>query len=84
MYKIYKTGEDLYEIHSSFANEKSMEGTRLAVLYYAVNKLGFNVDELGFAFLELIANEDKGHDALEFGINRRFIFSYPRYVRKYG
>ena len=76
MYKIYKIDEDLYQLHSTAIGVKAMEGTRLAVMMYAITKLGFEIDEIERGMLSLIENED--HDSLDYGIYKSFILSYQR------
>ncbi len=73
MYELYKLNEDLYQIHSSFAGEQSMEGTLIGVLTYCVHVLGFKPDELEYALLDMLKN-----DSSQFGINRMFIYSFNR------
>ena len=80
MYEIYKLNEDLYQIHSSFANEKAMEGTLAAIIVYASTALGFDIDELEYAFLNMIENDT---DSAHFGVNRTFIYSFNK-KEKYG
>lgn len=80
MYEIYKFGEDLYQVHSTFGGNKSMEGSLLAILTHCVYNLGFDPDELQDALLDMINTEK---DAANFGINRRFIYSFSR-KEKYG
>ncbi len=81
MYNLYKLDEDLYQIHSSFTGEKAMEGTLLGILTYATHTLKFSPDELEYALLDMLKNDnDVGH----FGINRSFIYSYKKKDRKAG
>ena len=74
MYKIFKIDEDTYQIHSSFG-EKSMEGTRLSIMVYAIHVLGFKAEDIEIGMLDLIRTDN---DALDYGINRTFLFSYKR------
>ena len=80
MYEIYKIDENLYQIHSRYSEVRSMEGTLLAILTYAVYTLHFNTSELEFALLDMI---DKDNDSAHFGINRMFIYSFNK-QRKVG
>ena len=79
MYEIYQLGSDLFEIHSSFYGEQAMRGTRLAILTYAVHTLGFKPMELEMALLDMIKRD---HNAAHFGINKTFIYSFPKPEKK--
>lgn len=79
MYNLYQVNQDHYEIHSSFSNEKAMEGTLLAILTYAVYTLGFDINQLEIALFEML---DREMDAAHFGINRTFIYAFNRSERK--
>ena len=81
MYNLYRLNDDLYQIHSSFIGEGAKEGTLLAILTYATHFLKFNPDELEFALLQMLKNED---DAAQFGINRTFLFTFNRKTKKAG
>lgn len=80
MYEIYKINEDLYQVHSTFTGETSMEGTCLAILTYCVHTLGFEASELEYALLDLIKTD---RNAAHFGTAKRFIYSFNR-KEKYG
>lgn len=79
MYEIYMIDENVYQIHSSFQGELAMEGTLLAILTYAVHKLGFTASELEVALVDM---NEKDNNACHFGINRHFIFSFDRNTKK--
>jgi hypothetical protein len=81
MYELYKLNDDLYQIHSTFRGEQSMEGTLTGIITYASRTLGFKIEELECALLDML-NRDT--DAAHFGINRIFIFSFNRSERKTG
>lgn len=81
MYEIYKLENDLYQIHSSFRGDKAMEGTLLAILTYATHKLDFAIEELEFAILDM---HNRDTDGSHFGINKTFLYSFNRSLRKTG
>lgn len=81
MYNLYRIDEDLYQIHSTFYGEKSMEGTQLAILYYCAKTLGFDPEELYFAVSQMNLHN---HDSAQFGINRTFIYSFNKKEKRVG
>lgn len=81
MYEIYKVDEDLYQIHSSFHGETAMEGTLVGITTYATYSLGFKIEELEYAFIDMIRNEN---DSAHFGINKTFIYSFNKKERQVG
>lgn len=79
MYEIRKVGEDLYQLHCAQRHERSVEGTLLAVITYATH-IGFNIDELELAFVDLIGEKNR---SLFFG-NKKYshsVVSYKKYKR---
>jgi len=78
MYNLYKLGDDLYEIHSSFG-ETAMQGTLLAILTYATHNLKFDPDELQQALLNMLETD---MDSAQFGINRTFIFAFNKDTKR--
>ena len=80
MYELYKLGDDLYQIHSTFYGEKAMEGNLASIMTYAVKFLQFDINELEVALVDMLQNDK---DAANFGINRMFIYSFNRST-KYG
>lgn len=79
MYNLYQIRHNHYEIHSSYSNEKAMEGTLLAILTYATYTLGFDINQLEIALLEML---ERDMDGAHFGINRTFIYAFNRSERK--
>ena len=79
MYEIYKIDPDTFQIHSHYAQDRSMEGSQLAILTYAAFSLGFDPDELQAALLNMI---ETGTDSAHFGVNRTFLYCFNRSERK--
>lgn len=74
-YELFKLENDKYQIHSDLPGFKAMEGTTMAIIYYMVKKLGFELSEVEFAMQNMI---DTDFDGAHFGFGRSFIFSYER------
>lgn len=81
MYNLYKISDNLYQIHSSYHNQKAMEGTMIAIVTYCVTRLRFNVTEIEDAMVDMIHKET---DAAHFGIHRKFLYSFNRSQKKAG
>lgn len=75
MYELYKINEDHYQIHSTYSNVRAMEGTLLAIGTYLVYSLGFYIEEVEAALLDM---NDKDHDAAQFGFECTFIYSFNK------
>lgn len=75
MYQLRQLDLDFYEIHSSVHGVRAMRGNLLAILAYCVQNLGFNVNELEVALLDMLELDE---DTAEFGANRKFIHSFER------
>lgn len=74
-YELFKLENDKYQIHSDMSGFKAMEGTTMAIIYYMVKKLGFELSEVEFAMHNMI---QKDFDGAHFGFARSFLFSYER------
>lgn len=68
-YKLFDFGS-WYELHSKFGVYR---GTLRQVSVYAVIELGFEVSEIEIGVLEM---EKHFHDAAEYGIMKKFIYSF--------
>jgi len=58
-----------------------MEGTLLVILTYATYTLGFNINELELALLDM---NDLDMNAVSFDYNKEFVMSFDRNERRTG
>ena len=78
MYEIRKISEDIYQLHCSYSHEQSVEGTLIALIVYATYKLGFDIDEIELALLDLIGEKDR---AFFYG-SKRYSHSVTSYKKQ--
>lgn len=70
-YQLYDFGNH-YELHSRFGIYR---GNLKQVATYAVTELGFEVDEIELGVLEM---NKQFHNGAEFGIMRRFMYTFDK------
>ena len=79
-------GYDLYEVSNNewvleCKNGTKYEGTFAKVIRVAILTLDFNADDIDSAVVAML---EKGHDAIHFGMYKKWIFTFSKEVRHVG
>lgn len=78
MYRMYDLGQK-WQIHSS--DFDAYEGTFRQIVSYMVMELNFSYDEIESAVIDMCQRDMNG---AEFGIYRKFIFSFNKEIKDVG
>lgn len=71
MYRLYMIEPNKWQIHSS--RKGAFEGSLRQVITFAVIELGMEFNELNVGVQEM---EKYGHNGIEFGILKKFLFTF--------
>lgn len=78
MYRLYDLG-DKWQIHSS--DFGAMEGSFRQIVSYMAIELGLSYDEIELAVVDMCK---RGNNGAEFGVFKKFIFSFNREISNVG